>query len=204
MKLTQEPEVVNFPATHYVYVEKTGQFATTAPQAWNSAHTFAPELSKKNQIAGYMSLYKMGPKLYRAGFALASAPVDLPEGMAYEKFAGGKYSRFVLTGPYTDLPAASGQAWNIVAEKKIPVRDDWAIENYVNDPRVTPEDQLVTHIMLPTASGMARPRSALMRVCGPNRAKNYVLKAHGMSNQHGAERHDSDGALAPYPQEVST
>jgi DNA gyrase inhibitor GyrI len=151
MNLTPKPEVVNFPATHYVYVEKTGQFLSTAPQAWKSAHAFVPELSMKNKITGYMSLYKIGPQLYRAGFALAAPPVDLPAGMAYEQVAGGKYSRFILTGPYTDLPAASGQAWNIVAEKKIAVRDDFAIENYMNDPNVTPADQLITQILIPTA-----------------------------------------------------
>jgi predicted transcriptional regulator YdeE len=151
MNFTKEPEIVNFPSTHYVFVEKIGPFMSTAPAAWNSAHTFVPELSKKNQITGYMSLYKMGPKLYRAGFALAAPPADLPEGLAYEKFDGGKYSQFILTGPYSDLPAASGQAWNTVAEKQIPLRDDFAIENYMNDPRVTPENQLITHILVPTA-----------------------------------------------------
>ena len=151
MNLTKKPEVVDFPATHYVYVEKTGDFASIAPQTWKSAHAFVPELSMKNQITGYMSLYKIGPKLYRAGFALAAPPVDLPDGLAYEQIAGGKYSRFVLTGPYSDLPAASGQAWNTIAEKKIPLRDDFAIENYVNDPRTTPEHQLITQILIPTA-----------------------------------------------------
>ena len=149
MNLTSDPQVVHFPATHYVFVEKTGPFQNTAPAAWQSAHAFVPELSKKNQIAGYMSLYKMGPKVYRAGFALAGPPVDLPHGLAYEKFNGGKFVRFVLTGPYSDLPAASGAAWNTVSEKKIAVRDDFAIENYMNDPRVTPEHQLITHILIP-------------------------------------------------------
>ncbi len=151
MNLTQEPEIVNFPATHYVFVEKIGPFMQTAGQAWQTAHSFVPDVLKNNKISGYMSLYKMGPKVYRAGFALAAPPVNLPDGLAYEEFHGGKYSRFVLTGPYTDLPAASGQVWNLVAEKKLPVRDDYAIEKYINDPRVTPEDQLVTHILVPTA-----------------------------------------------------
>ena len=149
MNLTSDPQVVHFPATHYVFVEKTWPFQNTAPAAWQSAHAFVPELSKKNQIAGYMSLYKMGPKVYRAGFALAGPPVDLPHGLAYEKFNGGKFVRFVLTGPYSDLPAASGAAWNTASEKKIAVRDDFAIENYMNDRRVTPEDQLITHILIP-------------------------------------------------------
>ena len=151
MNLTQEPEVVNFPPTHYVFVEKIGPFMQTAWQAWQSAHSFVPELTKKNKITGYMSLYKIAPEIYRAGFALAETPVDLPGDLAYEKFAGGKYSRFTLTGPYSDLPAASGQVWKTTEEMKIPLRDDYAVENYMNDPRVTPEDQLITQILIPTA-----------------------------------------------------
>jgi len=115
-----------------------------------AAHTFVPALSEHNKITGYTSLYKMGPKIYRAGFALAAAPEQLPEGLQYEKFAGGNYSRFVLTGPYTELPQASGRVW-VIAGEKIQVRDDFAVENYVNDPRVTPADQLVTEILIPTA-----------------------------------------------------
>jgi effector-binding domain-containing protein len=93
----------------------------------------------------------MGSKIYRAGFALDAAPVDLPKGVAYEMFPGGKYVRFVLTGPYSDLPQASGRAWDIVAAKGLPIRDDFAIENYVSDPRVTPAEALVTEILLPVA-----------------------------------------------------
>jgi len=103
-----------------------------------------------NKITGYMALYKMGPKIYRAGFSLAASPVKLPEGLKYEKIHGGKYVRFVLTGPYDNLPQASGRAWAIVGERKIEVRDDFAIENHVNDPRETPPEKLITHIMIPT------------------------------------------------------
>jgi effector-binding domain-containing protein len=121
-----------------------------AGAAWQQAHPLVPALSENNKITGYMALYKMGPKIYRAGFSLAAPPVKLPEGLKYERLAGGKYVRFVLTGPYTELPQASGRAWAIVAEKKIDVRDDFAIENYVNDPRTTPVEQLITHIDIPT------------------------------------------------------
>ncbi|MFZ0744365.1 MAG: GyrI-like domain-containing protein [Terracidiphilus sp.] len=151
MNLTQEPEIVTWPETHYVFVEKIGPFMENAGKAWQTAHSLAPALSEHNKITGYTSLYKRGPQVYRAGFALSAAPVDLPNGLAYEKFVGGKYSRFVLTGPYTNLPEASGRVFEIVAEKKIPQRDDYCIENYANDPRVTPENQLITEILVPTA-----------------------------------------------------
>ena len=150
VKLNEQPELVTWPEMHYVFVERIGPFMENAGAAWQQAHTLVPALSENNRIMGYMALYKIGPKIYRAGFSIAGPPVMLPDGLKYEKVHGGKYVRFELAGPYSDLPQASGRAWEIVGEKKLEVRDDFAIENYVNDPRVTPEEKLVTHIMIPT------------------------------------------------------
>lgn len=150
MKLTQEPQIVTWPETHYVFIEKIGPFQNSAPQAWQEAHSLLPQISEHNKVTGYMSLYKVGPKIYRAGVAVAAEPKNLAENFRYEKFRGGKYSKFVLTGSYANLPQASGRVFEIVAEKKIQMRDDYCIENYTNDPRATPEDQLVTEILIPT------------------------------------------------------
>jgi effector-binding domain-containing protein len=149
MNLTEVPETVTWPETHYVFVEKIGPFQTNAPQAWQSLHQSIPATAEHNQITGYMSLYKMEQKIYRAGVSLAAPPAKLPEGLSYMKFAGGKYSRFVLTGPYANLGPASGRVMEIIRQTKLPVRDDYFIENYVNDPRTTPEDQLITEILVP-------------------------------------------------------
>jgi effector-binding domain-containing protein len=149
LNLTQKPENVTWPETHYVFLEKIGPFETTAQSVWTELHKLSPAVSEHNKITGYMSLYKMGPKIYRAGVSVAEEPKDLPEGMRYEKFHGGKYGRFVLTGPYSNLPEASGRVFEIVKAKKIQLRDDFCIENYANDPRTTPEDQLVTQILVP-------------------------------------------------------
>ena len=147
MNLTEEPEIVNWPEIHYVFVEKTGPFMNTAPQAWGEVHRNVPAIAEKNQITKYMSLYKTGPNIYRAGVAVAAPPVELPEGLQYEEFSGGKYSRFVLTGPFSELGQATCRAWQLADEKKIPLRDDFAIEHYVTDPRVTPEAELITEIL---------------------------------------------------------
>jgi len=151
MNLTEQPEIVTWPETHYLFVEKIGPFQETAPQAWQELHRLVPALSTNNSITAYFSMYKMGPKVYRAGVATAAAPQNIPAGLRYERFPGGKYSRFVLTGPYSQLPQASCRVFQIVGEKKILLRDDYCIENYVNDPRTTPEDQLVSQILIPTA-----------------------------------------------------
>jgi DNA gyrase inhibitor GyrI len=151
MNLTQEPEIVNWPEMHYVFLEKIGPFQNTAPAAWQSLQQLAPEISKHNHIKSFTSLYKVGPKVYRAGVSLDAPPKDIPAGLQYEKFSGGKYSRFVLTGPYSELPQASGRVFEIVGQKKIQMRDDYCIENYTNDPKSTPSEKLVTEILVPTA-----------------------------------------------------
>jgi DNA gyrase inhibitor GyrI len=150
MNLTEEPEIVNWPETRHVYVESIGPFQDTAPKAWQALHQLVPKISEHSEITGYLSLYKVGPKIYRAGVSVAAEPRDLPAGVEYFKFEGGKYSRFVLTGPYSQLGEASGRVFQIVGEKKIKMRDDYCIENYVNDPRTTPEERLLTEILIPT------------------------------------------------------
>jgi effector-binding domain-containing protein len=49
------------------------------------------------------------------------------------------------------MPEASRRVFQIVSERKIQLRDDFCIENYANDPRVTPEPELITQILIPTA-----------------------------------------------------
>ncbi len=151
MSLNEVPQQVEWPQTHYVFVEKVGPFQQNAWLAWQTAHGCIEELQKHNRILRQMSLYKPGPQIYRAGFALQAPPVNLPQGMAYELFRGGAYSRFVLTGSYSQLPQASGRVWDLVAQNAVPLRDDFAIEHYVNNPATTPEEELVTEILIPTA-----------------------------------------------------
>lgn len=150
MNLTTEPEIVQWPETHYVFIEKAGPFMQNAPAAWQELHSHTAAIAENNQITKYFSLYRMGPDTYRAGVGVSAPPVQLPEGLRYEQASGGKYCRFVLTGPYSGLPEASGRAWKIAEEKKIELRDGFAVENYVNDPRGTPEDELITEILIPT------------------------------------------------------
>jgi predicted transcriptional regulator YdeE len=150
MNLTETPEYITWPETHYVFVERVGPFMKNAPEAWGEAHGRLAALMESSQINGYMSLYKPEAQVYRAGFAVESEPDQVPDGLRYERFPGGKYARFILTGPYNHLPEATGRVFEQVAEQKIPVRDDFFIENYVNDPRKTPAEELVTQIHVPT------------------------------------------------------
>lgn len=146
MNLTEQPDYVTWEPTHYVFVEKTGPFQQTAPACWRELHTQRP-----NAATGFFAQYKLGANpVYRAG-ARVPGPVAPAPGQRYECFAGGWYARFTLTGPYSLLPEACGRVFDIVARTGLAVRDGWYLENYVNDPSVTPEDRLVTEILIPVS-----------------------------------------------------
>lgn len=156
MNLTETPETVEWEDQHYVFVEREGPFKETAGPNWGEIHgTHLPKLkaNDKFQVKNYFSMYKMQPvNVYRAGVSLSVAPdsEDLGEGLRYEHVPAGKYGKFTLTGPYAQLPEASGRVHEIVKSTNMDVRKDaFFVEHYANDPSTTPEDQLVTHIMIP-------------------------------------------------------
>ena len=148
-EMTTTPETVDWPETQYVFVEKTGPFASSAPAAWGELHAVRAEIEKQNTVTRYFSAYKIGPKIYRAGVSVAEKPSNLPQGVRYEVLPGGKYARFTLTGPFRHLAEACGRAAQIVEERRLPLRDDFNLEHYVTDPRVTPERELRTDLLFP-------------------------------------------------------
>lgn len=149
MNLTEGGESVRWTQTHYVFVERTGPISKIAPATWQAVLGYVRHLAESNRIDGRMSLYKTVPSVYRAGFVLPREPKSLPPGLEYELFPGGMYRRFVLTGPYSQLGAATGRAFEWIAQEGLTLRSDFCIESYVNDPQTTPEDGLVTEILLP-------------------------------------------------------
>jgi len=151
MNLITEPETVEFPESHYVFVEREGHIPTIAPQTWATVGAFGREIANHNRILGGAALYKTNPGVYRAGFMLDAPPANLPKELSYVKLPAGKFARFTLTGPYDQLPEATHRAFEIVAEKKISLRDDFNIEHYLKDSMTTPADELITEILFPTA-----------------------------------------------------
>jgi len=151
MNLTENIQYVTWPETHYIFVERVGPIPSNAPQTWQAFHQVLPQLKNNAEITGFLSLYDMNAQIYRAGASAARKPTNLPASLRYEHFKGGKYARFVLTGPYADLGAATSRVVQIVSEKKIPLRAAYHIEYYVNDPETTPEDKLVTEILFPVS-----------------------------------------------------
>ena len=148
-------ETVSRPLTHYVFMEKRGPFAEVAPPLWNELQPMVPRLDQ-SQIREFLGVSGVDKNragedamIYQAGVSLASEPEKPPAGLQHRVIPSGKYARFVLNGPYTQIWQAFDQVFKTLAEKKVELRPEFCIENYLNDPRATPEDQLLTEILVP-------------------------------------------------------
>jgi len=154
LNLTETPEPVNWPAFHYVCIEKTGPIDQTAEASWKQLVPLMGPIKEKYTVTNYLALYKLdndpNKRVYRAGLVIDSAPTTLPSSdLRYLHFPGGKYAKFTLKGPHSKLPEACGQAFHIVEEKRIALRNEaFNMENYLNDPHSTPEDELLTEILI--------------------------------------------------------
>ena len=155
MNLTTEFETVTRPLTHYVFIEKRGPFAEVAPPLWKEFHPLLSQLdqSKVREYLGVSGIDKSRPgedaMIYDAGVSMAGEPERLPTGLQHRAIKSGKYARFLLTGPYSQIWMAFDRVFKILAEKRVALRPEFCIENYVNDPRETPEDTLKTEILIP-------------------------------------------------------
>lgn len=156
LNLTEKPEIITRETTHFLHVRRTGLFAEVAMPAWYALFPLLESNVEKTNIKEFLGTSLMDLKtqdessmFYDAGVSLIDKPKNVPKGMQYTKIASGKYARFILTGPYPGVWPAFEKIFRILAEKKIQLRDGACIENYINDPNVTPEEELITELLVP-------------------------------------------------------
>jgi len=157
MSLTPDFETITRPLTYYVFLEKRGPFAEVAPPLWNELMPLLQSLEQKQirEYLGVSGIDKSRPgedaMIYQAGVSVVEEPKELPRGLARRAIKSGRYARFLLTGPYSQIWMAFDRIFKSLAEKNVELRPEFCIENYINDPRFTPEDKLQTELLVPIA-----------------------------------------------------
>jgi predicted transcriptional regulator YdeE len=146
MDVVEAAEVV-IPELHYVYVERIGPFEQTAQHAWKELTEALQQIEESNKVTGFLALYKTDPEMiYRAGVSTALAAENLPEGVMSERFVGGNYARYVHTGPWSELGAATTMAFDLFGKRGLKKRDGFHLERYLTDAKATPA---ITEILIP-------------------------------------------------------
>ena len=157
MNLTPNFETIARPLTHYVFIEKRGPFAEVAPPLWSELMPLLQQINQQHirEYLGVSGIDKSRPgedaMIYQAGVGCAEAPQKLPEGLQHRAIKLGKYARFLLTGPYPQIWPAFDRIFKTLADEKVELRPEFCIENYLNDPRMTPEENLQTELLVPIA-----------------------------------------------------
>ena len=157
MNLSTKFETVARPLTHFVFLETQGPFPEVAPPLWEKLLPLLAGLEPQpiREYLGFSGIDKtrVGEEtmIYQAGVAMASLPRKLPDGFRHRAVKSGNYARFLLAGPYSQIWTAFDQIFQRLAEEKVELRPEFCIENYLNDPRLIPEDQLRTELLVPIA-----------------------------------------------------
>ncbi len=157
-----QPEIRTPRPQRVIYVERQGtldgNLGDSPMDAQNTLHLALDKQGLTNRISYGISMMPDGMGLdttraprYRGGYVLTDdAPLpadpDLQEGI----FDAGKMAVFTYTGGWEGL----GEAWGTVLGEAFPasgftMRPGTWFETYLDDPSVTPTDQLRTEICLP-------------------------------------------------------
>ena len=155
LNMTRELETLTLQPSILVYVEKLGAFPKTAPMAWKEFWSIAAGQLDRGQITSMGGLSRIDETkagdaafIYQAGVFLREKPDSVPNGLQLRLLEEGKYARFLLTGSYSQLPAAYPFAFSVLEKAKVALRKDFCIERYHNSPD-TPEAKLKTEILIP-------------------------------------------------------
>lgn len=158
LNMTTEPQRITLGPATLVYLEKRGPFMVQAPRAWKEFHTLAQGKFAAAKSLGMVGLSRIDPTLvgddaniYQAGMLFEAKPDSIPPELAQRELKKADYARFLLTGSYSQFPAAYPAAFAILEKSAIRLRNDFCIERYLNTPNDVPEHRLETEILIPIA-----------------------------------------------------
>ena len=158
INLTDQPEIIQTESRHYLYLEKIGPFMVQAPKAWQELSKIVEPIKNSLPNSLMAGLSKIDESrqgdskyVYQAGLFLDSLPNSIPRCLKIRTTPAGKYARFVLTGGYHQVPHAYPQIFSILVKEKIPQREEFCAEIYLNTPENASEQNLKTEILVPVA-----------------------------------------------------
>jgi len=151
------PTIVTRPKSIIIYNEDCGPFEEIAPSVWEK---FLEYISKGNFIkddAEFLGISDIKESesghqkhFYKAAVTINNNSGDTLAGsLKYGEIPPGKYAKFILNGSYLGLWPAFKKAFAYLNENNFELNNGPCLENYLNDPKYTPEDELITEILIP-------------------------------------------------------
>jgi DNA gyrase inhibitor GyrI len=156
LKMNLGPEIIQRQKTTILGANAVGgEFSDIAPIAWQEF--LAAIESRMNDLTqseflGVGSMDKSNTKQVCSYSAAVSIPNDsglMIEGLVKEEIPASKYAKFILEGSHQNVWAAFEQAFKVIIDGEYELAEAPCIENYLNDPSTTKEEELRTEILIP-------------------------------------------------------
>ncbi len=153
IKMNLEPKLVTREETTVlVYSQSGDDFKDVAPLVWErflkNIENTKEDLSQ-SEFMGIGSVDEHKNCTYRAGVSLPEGRDFSIVGLEKQVMPKTKYAKFLLKGSYDQMWYAVDMAFKAVDENGYEFSKEPCIENYLNDPSVTPEEELLTEILIP-------------------------------------------------------
>ena len=153
LDLSKVPEIIEREETVILsHVSTGGRFDEIAPPVWEKFLSVLGEGGQdlsRSEFLGISYVDKDENHHYKAAITVPSdVKITLPQ-LKQEKLEKSKYAKFLLKGSYDGVWPAFDFAFKKLNEMELELADFPCLENYINDPRETPEDELLTEILIP-------------------------------------------------------
>lgn len=158
MNFTMElkPEIITREEISIFTLTEHGEdFKIVAPKVWSM---FLPLLASIKDDLSSSEFYGVGTMdksstspicHYGAGFSMPNNPQFKHKDLVRQVIPRMKYARFILKGSHENVWIAFEKAFQMVTQCDLELADSPCLENYINDPSITPVDELITEILIP-------------------------------------------------------
>ncbi len=156
LNLSEKPEIVQRKKTNvFTLTEVGGAFPEIAPVAWQKFfQIMAPANQDVSQseflgVSYIESIKETAKHIYKVALSHPDNKEMAFNNLKKEILPEGKYLKFILTGSYQGVWPAFDRIFKYISENGLELAEGPCLENYINDPNVTPEKDLLTELLVP-------------------------------------------------------
>ncbi len=152
INLSEKPEVITRPETIiYSFKAEDNSFKEAAALAWQKFLPIVGGLKEDLSQSEFLGVTEVEDEnyTYRAAISLPTNENAEISELVREVIPESRYARFILKGPYEGVWFAFDKAFKAINEGEYEFGNSPCLENYLNDPEVTPPEELITEILIP-------------------------------------------------------
>lgn len=156
LNLSVVPDVIIRPSRQILTISGEGAaFSELAPMVWQNFFGVVaqdPQDLSGCEFLGLSFVQTIGDipqHHYKVALTIPPSRTLSIKGMIVESLPEQKYLKFLLRGAYQGVWPAFEHMFRYVTEHGYKLASQPCIENYLNDPNVTPESELLTELLIP-------------------------------------------------------